>query len=45
MLALNIFITQGAEIGWTNWITIVLLAVTIIGAIVFIKVENGKEMH
>ena len=43
MLALNIFITQGAEIGWTNWITIVLIAVTIIGAIIFIKVENGRS--
>ncbi len=43
MLALNIFITQGAEIGWTNWITIVLLAVAVIGAIIFIKFENGKS--
>ena len=43
MLALNIFITQGAEFGWTNWITIVLLAVAVIGAIIFIKVENGKS--
>ncbi|MCM3742546.1 MFS transporter [Sporosarcina luteola] len=43
MLALNIFITQGDELGWTNWITIVLIAVAIIGAFAFIKVENGKE--
>lgn len=43
MLALNIFITQGAEIGWTNWITIVLVVVTIIGAIIFVKVENGRS--
>lgn len=43
MLALNIFITQGAEIGWSNWITIALLVVTVIGAIIFIKVENGKS--
>ena len=43
MLALNIFITQGADFGWTSWITIVLLVVAIIGAIVFIKVENGKS--
>ena len=43
MLALNIFITQGAELGWTNWVTIVLLVVAVIGAIVFIKVENGKS--
>ena len=43
MLALNIFITQGAEIGWTIWITIALVAVTIIGTIIFVKVENGKS--
>lgn len=43
MVALNIFITQGDEIGWTNWMTIILLAVAIIGAIAFIKIENGKE--
>ena len=43
MLALNIVITQGASIGWTNWITLVLIAVTIIGAFVFFKVENGKS--
>ncbi|WP_262177593.1 MFS transporter [Saccharococcus sp. Marseille-Q5394] len=43
MLALNIFITQGDELGWTNWITIVLIAVAVIGALAFIKVESGKE--
>ena len=43
MLALNIFITQGAELGWTNWITLLLLAIAVIGAIIFIKVENGKS--
>jgi MFS transporter, DHA2 family, multidrug resistance protein len=43
MVALNIFITQGAEIGWTSWVTILLAAVTIIGALIFIKVENGKS--
>lgn len=43
MVALNVFITQGAEIGWTNWITIILLVVTIIGAIIFVKIESGKS--
>lgn len=43
MLALNIVITQGAGMGWTSWITIVLLVVAVIGAIVFIKVESGKS--
>ncbi|KKK39848.1 quinolone resistance protein [Mesobacillus campisalis] len=44
MLALNIFITFGADLGWTNLITIALALVAIIGAIVFIKVEKGKEI-
>ena len=43
MLALNIFITQGSELGWTNWITLAILAVAVIGSIIFIKVENGKS--
>ena len=43
MLALNIFITQGADLGWTSWISLVLIAVTILGTIVFIRVENGKS--
>ncbi|MFS0690933.1 MFS transporter [Sporosarcina sp. 179-K 8C2 HS] len=43
MLALNIFITQGDKLGWTNWVTIVLIAVAVVGAFAFIKVENGKE--
>lgn len=43
MVALNVFITQGAKIGWTSWITMLLVAVTIIGILVFIKVEKGKE--
>ncbi|KZE37613.1 quinolone resistance protein [Bhargavaea cecembensis] len=42
MLALNIFITQGADIGWGNWLTISLIVVAVIGTIVFIKIENGK---
>lgn len=42
MLALNIFITQGADIGWGNWLTLSLIVVAVIGTIVFIKIENGK---
>jgi len=44
MLALNIFINYGADLGWTSLITIVLAVVTIIGAIVFFKVEKSKEI-
>ncbi|KAA9031197.1 MFS transporter [Niallia endozanthoxylica] len=44
MLALNIFINFGADLGWTSLITIALAVVTIIGAIVFFKVEKSKEI-
>ncbi|MFS0576163.1 MFS transporter [Sporosarcina sp. 179-K 3D1 HS] len=42
MVALNIFITQGADLGWTSALTLTLLVVAIIGIIIFIKIEKGK---
>lgn len=44
MLALSVFITFGSDLGWTSPITITLAIVAIIGAIIFIKVERGKEI-
>lgn len=44
MVALNIFITYGSDLGWTSFITIALAVVTIVGAIVFIKIEKGKDI-
>src|SRR3954470_13451683 len=44
MLALNVFINYGADLGWTSPLTIGLLVVTIIGLIVFIKVEKSKDI-
>ncbi|USK71287.1 MFS transporter [Peribacillus asahii] len=44
MLALNVFITFGADLGWTSLLTIGLAIVTIIGAIVFFKVEKSKDI-
>lgn len=44
MLALNVYINFGATLGWTSPISIVLIVVTIIGLIVFIKVESGKKI-
>lgn len=43
MLAINIFITQGAELGWTSIVTILLAAVSIIGIVVFIYYEGRKR--
>ncbi len=44
MIALNVFITYGSDLGWTSLISLSLIAVTIIGIIVFIKVEKSKEI-
>ena len=44
MLALNVFINFGSDLGWTSLTTIVLAVIAIIGAIVFIKVEQGKDV-
>ena len=37
MLALNVFITRGADFGWTSPISLTLLAVTVIGGWLFLK--------
>ncbi len=44
MVALNVFITFGADLGWTSPISIILAIVTIIGAIVFFHVEKKKDI-
>ncbi|MBB6447942.1 MFS transporter [Bacillus benzoevorans] len=44
MVALNIFINYGSDFGWTSLRTIFFAAVTIIGAIVFLKIEKSKEI-
>ena len=44
MIALNVLITYGVDLGWTNPITLVLVIVTIGGAIVFFKVEKKKAV-
>lgn len=43
MLALNIVITQGQDIGWTSPVILGLIAVTVIGAILFFRVETRKK--
>ncbi|WP_087973306.1 MFS transporter [Oceanobacillus rekensis] len=43
MLAINIFITQGAELGWTSLTTLILAAVSIVGVIVFIYYEGKRK--
>lgn len=45
MIALNVVITFGSDLGWTSPITIILAIVTIVGAIVFFRVEKGKRLR
>lgn len=44
MLALNVLITFGSDFGWTSMLTIGLAVATVIGIIVFVKVEKSKEI-
>ena len=44
MIALNLFITYGADWGWTNIKSLAALAITIIGLITFVKFEKGREV-
>ncbi|WEK54086.1 MAG: MFS transporter [Candidatus Cohnella colombiensis] len=44
MIALNVFITFGAVLGWTSSISIILAVIAIIGAFIFFKVEKKKSM-
>ncbi len=44
MLALNLFITRGADWGWTSAITLGCAVVAIIGIIVFVKVERNNDI-
>ncbi|KKB39539.1 MFS transporter [Bacillus thermotolerans] len=43
MLAINILITQGADLGWTSLPTIILAAVSVGGIIVFVKYEAKRK--
>ncbi|MCM3767618.1 MFS transporter [Neobacillus niacini] len=44
MLALNLFITRGADWGWTSTFTLICLAITIVGIIAFVKVEKNNAI-
>jgi MFS transporter, DHA2 family, multidrug resistance protein len=44
MLALNLFITRGADWGWTSAFTLICLAIAIVGVVVFVKVERNNAI-
>ena len=44
MVALNVVINFGADLGWTSPLNLGLAVVTIVGLIAFIKVEKSKDV-
>ena len=43
MVALNIVITRGGDFGWTSPISLALMAVTVVGGGLFLKIVKGKS--
>jgi DHA2 family multidrug resistance protein-like MFS transporter len=42
MIALQVFATQGASLGWTSLAALGLLAVTVVSGILFFRIESGN---
>lgn len=43
MLGMNVFITQGGNFGWSSPLTLGIAAITVVGLIIFIKYETGRN--
>ena len=43
MVALQILVTQGSELGWTSAASLILVAITLIFGIAFFRIEKEKE--
>ena len=43
MVALNVVITRGGDFGWISPISLTLMAVTIVGGALFLKIVTGKS--
>lgn len=44
MVALNILITFGSDFGWISFTSLILMAITILGLVVFIIIERRKKI-
>lgn len=43
MIAMQILISKGAEMGWTSMISLILIAIVLVFGFIFFRVEKGKE--
>jgi len=43
MIALQVLVSQGSQLGWTSILSLILIAVVIVFGIAFFRIETGKE--
>ncbi|NTS42773.1 MFS transporter [Flavisolibacter sp. BT320] len=43
MIALQVWVSKGSEIGWTSGLSLLLIGVAVIVGILFFRIEKGKE--
>lgn len=43
MIALQVWVSKGSEIGWTSGLSLLLIVVAVIVGILFFRIEKGKE--
>jgi DHA2 family multidrug resistance protein-like MFS transporter len=43
MIALQVLVSKGSELGWTSMASLILIAVVVVFGIAFFRIENGKE--
>jgi DHA2 family multidrug resistance protein-like MFS transporter len=43
MIALQVLVSQGSQLGWTSTVSLILIAAIIVFSIAFFRIETGKE--
>ena len=43
MIALQVLVSQGSQLGWTSTVSLLLFAIIIVFGIIFFRIEKGKE--
>ena len=43
MIALQVLVSKGSELGWTSTVSLILIAAIIVFGIAFFRIEKGKE--
>lgn len=43
MIALQVLVSKGSELGWTSLTSLILIALVVVFGIAFFRIENGKD--